>query len=1037
MSNRFTGLAGQSLAAAVAICGCCLTAFADEPVSFQIPAQAAAKGLNLYAEQADLQFMFPYAAVKDVETNEVVGQFDKDVALQTLLADTGLEVVYGENNTATVRPIEAATDMTEGSRDSGNSQPTPVLMAQKQTSAPQEQTMKRSNESSTETQPPLEIEEIIVTGSNIRGVEAVGVDVITLDRNYIEHSGISTTTELIQTLPQNVGIGNEAVEREGIVKNSGVNWGFSSGVSLRGLGTDSTLMLLNGRRSAGGGNSANFVDLNTIPTAAIERIDVLADGASAIYGSDALGGVVNVILRDDYEGAETAIRYAPGTSDIDEIQFNQMFGKNWGNGNVLFSYEYYDRSELKSADRIYARDSDLTPLGGGDTSSNGSNPGNIDRYTGPAGNTSVQLAIPPNQDGTALTPADLLPGVTNLLNIREGSYILPEQTRHSVFVSARQELSEKVEMFGEARYSTREFDRLNRVTQRLTLTIPNTNAFFVDPSPLGDSTSIRMRYSTVDDYGPVRSTGDVDVVGLVLGANVALSESWQLEVFGSIGSEDTNNLATGRVNRALLADALADSDPATAFNPFGDGSFTNPATLAALEGFLKNDVESELTTVDARLDGDLFDMAGGAAKLAVGAQFRDQSLKTTSLEFDTTPVPVANPFGFDVDLERDVTAVFAEIYLPFVTEQNSRPGIKKLGVSIAGRYEDYSDFGDTANPKFGVSWSPTDSLMFRGSAGTSFRAPQLTELDPSNNNIRLINLPDLASPTGRTMTILSLGKSPDLVPQEGTSWTAGFDVTPISLPGFKLGVTYFSTEVDDIIQVPVSSVISVLLDPIGNAPIITFCPETAPGVFGCDVATVTALMNHPQFISTPIPPEQVGAIADARLQNVANAELSGIDLSLTYAFETDAGAFDLSFYGSHVLEFTQQLLNAPSVDNVDRVGRPNSLNLRSSLSWNAGGMNAGVTVRHIGDYTDDLGSVECSLDPCPVDSWTTWDLRLGYDFGEGTSGFLNGIRLSLYVRNVFDEDPPFVYNSFSAVGFDPINADPMGRFVSFQLNKTW
>jgi outer membrane receptor protein involved in Fe transport len=245
-------------------------------------------------------------------------------------------------------------------------------------------------------------------------------------------------------------------------------------------------------------------------------------------------------------------------------------------------------------------------------------------------------------------------------------------------------------------------------------------------------------------------------------------------------------------------------------------------------------------------------------------------------------------------------------------------------------------------------------------------------------------------------------------------------------------LTYFSTEVENVIQVPLSVFSTVLLDPVTNAPIITRCP--------CDIGALTALLNDPQFIDIGIPipsPEQIGAIVDARVQNIAKSDLTGLDLNVAYAFEAAAGAFNLSFYASHLFEFQEQLSNGPLVDNVDTIGNPNSLNLRGSLFWNAGSLTAVFTGKHIGGYTDNLGSAKCNINPCAVGSWTTWDLQLGYQLRDRFSGFLGGIKLSASVQNVFDKNPPFVDASDAGVGFDSINANPMGRFAALQFIKDW
>lgn len=1024
---------GAMLAVGLALSLTTNTAVAEFPaVEFDIPAQPVSSALRAYAQQAKVQLLVLTEGLGEVQANAVTGRLDPQTALEVLLAGTGLQAEYRSDATVTVQRISGLSSESVGVTKNESvshwlaQMPAASSRGDADIGTPRTRQSLMQANSAERRSPSAAIEEIVVTGSNIRGVGAVGADVTTIDREYIEQSGIATTTELIQSVPQNFGLGaNEGVQAVGITPDTtNVNWGFSSSVNLRGLGNSSTLLLLNGRRSAGGGGGANFVDLNTIPIAVIERIEVLPDGASAIYGSDAVGGVVNVILRDDYEGAETTIRYAPGTSDIEEVQFSQVFGKKWDTGNVLFTLEYYDRSELKSEDRDYTRNSDLRPLGGGNHSSDGSNPGNI---ISPV-TFAPAFAIPTGQDGTDLTPADLIdlstnPEAINLQNIREGSYVLPKQERHSAFVSATQEIANGIVLFAEARFSSREFEQFTRAFETNFIFMPNTNPFFVDA--FGDGSPYFVNYNFAEDYGAPRESGEVRAIGGVLGANFLLRGSWDLEVYASYSTEDTFQRVDRLVNTALLATALADPDPTTAINLYGDGPNANPAAIAAIEGFREVNVESELSTVNAVVEGHLFDVPGGAARLAFGGQFRNGALasSTTSFLAEATPSPGFGPFQFDLD--RDISAAFAEIYLPLVSAENARSGIRDLAVSIAGRYEDYSDFGDSFDPKLGLAWSPIESLRIRGTVGTSFRAPLLTELNTANNRILLRDIP---SPTGSAATLIQLGNSPTMKAQEGETWTAGFDFQPGSPSGFNLGLTYFSTEVDNVIQRPTAFVSRILLDPIANAPVITVCP--------CD-AEAAALMSDPTFQDTPIPPDQVQAIVNGHVQNIAKVELSGVDLNIAYPLNTEIGAFKLSLLASHLFEFKEQLVAGPLVDNVDTIAHPNSLKLRSAVSWDVEGMNVLLRANHIGDYTNDLGSLNCTVTPCRVGSWTTWDVQVRYDFSDRVAGFLNGTQLSLSLQNALDEDPPFVEIGSEGVGFDVINANPMGRFLALQLTKSW
>lgn len=977
---------------------------ATNPVEFDIREQTVAAALGELARQARAQLFFITDGFEHIQANAVVGTYPAQSALDLLLAGTGLAASYSPDSGIKVAPVDASL----------RSRPTDAPLADARESA-----AARSTEGDSDAGLTNVPEEIVVTGTQIRGA-AVGANVITLDRDYIELAGLATTQELLGTVPQNVGDGaNEANATVGLDAGS-LNFGFSSSLNLRGLGTGSTLVLINGRRSAAGGGAGGFVDPNSIPVAAIERIEVLPDGASAIYGSDAIGGVVNVILRSDYESSETHLRYSPDFNDIGEVRFGQVFGRSRDDGSVLIVYEYYDRGSLRAEDRVYTRSSDLSPLGGTNRNARASNPGNIVRYTLADGSgQTVLYPIPRGQDGTSLTPADLASGPPNLQNTRAGSTVLPEQTRHSVYGAVSQAAWERVELFAEARYSRREFESFLFANAARPLTVPNTNPFFVDP--FGGSRDLRIDYSFVADYGATRRSGDVDTVSGTLGASFDLSDSWVLEVYGSRSSERTSSYSDRFPNSALLRDALADPDPATAFNPFGDGSHTSAATLAAVEGFRDTEIESQLAVLNVVADGDLFELPGGAAKLAIGGEFRGESLRSEETLLTSTAEPVPNAAA-NFSLDRDVTAAFVEFYLPLVGDRNRLPGVRRLQFSAAARYEEYDDFGGSLDPKFGVSWSPLESLTVRGTAGTSFRAPLLQELHVSEF-VLLMPVQDAGSPTGLTNTLFLLGAHGNLGPQEGTTWTAGIDVEPKPDSGLRAGVTYFQTEVDGVIQFPSADFSSILLNPDQFAPLITRCP--------CDPAVVDALFDDPNFSGTVVPIGDVGAIVDSRLQNIAKAKFSGVDFDLAYRWEAAAGSFDLSLRASHLLGFERQIANGPLVDHVDTITHPGSLNIRGSLSWRSGGIDAAIIGNHVGDYVDNISDPQRH-----VSSWTTWDLRLGYDFGERFSGFLEGVSASLNVRNALDSDPPFVDGS-TGVGFDSINANPIGRLAAFQLSKTW
>ena len=366
-------------------------AWAEEPsYELDIPAQDLNSALKSLAVETDRQVLFSAAVVNGYKSPAVNGEYSTTEAMDILLADSDLTYDVTESN---VLLIKAADSEQRGASDSKNLTPQPVLMAQNQTTASSTQGAQPESTRDPSEEAPLLLEEIIVVGTNIRGAKSVS-PVATYSRGDIDLTGVSTVPQFLQTLPQNFG-GGLSEGTQGVIGDSGTNINTGSGINLRGLGNQSTLVLLNGRRLAPAG-IGEFVDVSMIPLSAIESVEVLTDGASAIYGSDAVGGVVNFKLRTDYDGAETRLRYGSATSgDLDEIQVAQTFGTVWGSGNALLSYEYSDRHELDSEDRSFSKDAD-DPL-----------------------------------------------------------FLLPRQERHSVFAAVRQEVSDNAELFGDAFFSDR------------------------------------------------------------------------------------------------------------------------------------------------------------------------------------------------------------------------------------------------------------------------------------------------------------------------------------------------------------------------------------------------------------------------------------------------------------------------------------------------------------------------------------------------------------------------------------------------------
>jgi hypothetical protein len=289
-------------------------------------------------------------------------------------------------------------------------------------------------------------------------------------------------------------------------------------VNLRGLGADSTLVLVNGRRLAGTGLKGDFADVSALPTAAVERVDVLLDGASALYGSDAVGGVVNIILRRDFEGQETRLRAAAAKGGAEDLIVAHTAGRRWSTGGVVLSLEHGDQNALNAEDRAYTSTGDLRPFGGSDRRGLFALPGNIVGFDPVSGGFVSTFALRPGADGVANTPAEFVAGATNLANVREGVDLQLDQQRTAAYGAIDQRVGDRVKLTADLRLSERRFAFAN-IPPSTILTVSRANPFFVSPT---GAPSHSIAYSFGPELGPSRRTGESRSVGVTAGAEIEL-----------------------------------------------------------------------------------------------------------------------------------------------------------------------------------------------------------------------------------------------------------------------------------------------------------------------------------------------------------------------------------------------------------------------------------------------------------------------------------------------------------------------------------
>jgi iron complex outermembrane receptor protein len=986
------GASSISLLAALLVAPAAIAAPAG--VIFNVPAGPLGPALIEYARQAHRQVFYESALVKGRTTPGLQGRYSEEDALSRLLAGSGIVVDHTGPNVIVLKPPAAPAD--------------PPASAE------------------THAAVSTEVQELIVTGAQIRNVSPIS-PLKTVSRDDMDGAGRASVADVLQTLPQAFsGVATPASQVLGTDRLN-TNDTAATGVNLRGLGATSTLVLVDGHRMAGSGITGDFADVSAIPSSAVDHVEVLLDGASALYGSDAVGGVVNIILRRNFDGAETrALGSLTSGGGAGETQLGQTFGHSWDTGNVTLSFEYDARDALHSDQRPYTANADLRPFGGTNEDLFYAHPGNILVPNPATGAFTPEWAIPAGQNGTGLTPSSFLPGQVNLSNEREGSDVLPQQTRYSGYLSFTQQLSDRVTFDADARFTDRAF-AYNLIQAVDIFPVSKANPFFVSPN---GTSSEDIGYSFADELGGLRVAGSAENWGSTGTLRFDVGRTWELQMSGDYAQELGYRNENHVLNSSFLNEALGNTppDPATGynpavqgyFNPFGGGGANGAAVLDFIDsGFIHTVTNSQVATFDAKLDGTLFTLPGGDWKLAVGGQVRQESFEEINRVEASKDTPTTTLTGPDA---RRVLAAFGELRAPIVGPDNAVPGIERLELSVAGRVESYPTFGTAANPKLGLLWSPVTGVRVRATWGTSFRAPELTELfQPTAIG------PDILQKGATSEIVLLLsGGNRNLKPETATSWTAGIDLAPPQMPGMTLSATWFDIRFTNQIGVPVAQNLNNALNSPAYASFITAVDPTN----AADLANVTALLAASTSPNAKLfPPSAYAFIVNAEDVNTGGLLERGLDLSGGY--DLRLGPEDrlaLSAEGTLLFDYVQQVTpNAVPNSLLNTGGEPVSLKGRVGAAWTHGPVQTTLSVNYVGGYRDIV------LDRS-VASWTTADLQILWR--PTTIRALEKTSLALNILNIADSRPP-IYETPLGTGYDPANANPLGRVVSLQLIKRW
>ena len=859
------------------------------------------------------------------------------------------------------------------------------------------------------------VETVTVTGTQIRGAAPVGSPIIAMDRSQMELTGAITTTDFLRTVPQVFNYGITDTQRTGI--GGAGNISYASAINIRGLSPFATLTLVDGHRTVGSGTLAQAVDPSDVPTVMLQRVDIVADGASATYGSDAIAGVANLILRRNFDGEQVSGHVGFGRG-YNEQQVDVLVGRQWDTGQVTIGLEHSLHNPLRGTSRDFYTAYQV-PMGGNDYRVTNCNPGTI--VTG--GKT---YAIPAG----GVTPATanlLVAGTSNLCDPLKYTDLIPGQSHDGGAATFDQRVTSWLKIFGDAFYTRRNFSRnVSQTAGGLTVTSANPN-FVAPPGTTVKSEVVNYFFGGQGIGNSIETTGYSVNTQFTLGADVNLWGDWLWETTGSTSYNHDESFAPSITGTStMVTTALNGTNPNGALNLFGGANST--ALLQNLASTLTvSSGQTHQSNVISKVDGTLLTLPGGAVRGAFGAAYDHINIINGQIVSLTT----ARTGGFRPHASRDDYALYGELLVPLVGEGNAMPWMQKLDLDVGVRYTDYTVVGATTNEKLGLTWKVNDDVSIHSSYGTSFRAPLLSELVGPTNFVYVQNY---STPTGPQQGLTLAGGNINLKPETAITWSIGGDWTPAAVKGLKLGLNYYHINWKNGISSYLSN-LNLLLNPAKYAALITPCPSTACTNLINKYVLGVGPNPDPRTVRGVLPANPV-AFVDGTQQNLATTLTSGVDLQASYDMPTaNAGDFGFGIVGSYVAEFNQAVTpGAPVGNELNRIGFPLRMRFRAYTTWQMDAWSAAMFINYTTGYQNDTATPVQNVDP-----YTTVDAHLGYDLtGKFGMDFLNQARISVDATNLFDTNPPYV-NTIPTPngggGYDPQAASPLGRLISVSVEK--
>lgn len=909
-------------------------------------------------------------------------------------------------------------------------------------------------------------DDIVVTGTLIRGIAPPGASPISVNSKAIEEIGATNVNQVLATVPQLAGFGQlqqPLANAASVVVNR---------PSLRNLGSNtsggsSTLVLMDGHRLVGVGTASTTPDPDIIPPGVLERLEVVPDGGSAIYGSDAVAGVLNFITIKRFDGVKVDASYG-FADDYYRWDANVTAGKDWGSGSIFASYNYAKTDQLLGIDRDYVReyrdDNGFTTLACGAGNLEDARPSSA---TAPVYVNQGVIGLP---YGTGSTP------VNQGCDASDFATVFPASERHSVFAGLTQQLDDSL-LFEMKAYYTNRQTHIQNGPYRANVVVASSGGAasqfpgsITSPFRAANPFSVYERpYFTWGPNNARRSDISVETWGVTPTFTKDLGGNIRLRALFNYGESTTKFTSTG-INQTALETAIV----AGTINPFNLNDPATPGAAGALAQVTNFGTfgmgRQSLLNVKTTFDGDLFALPGGMVKFAAGFEYAKETFRAQNGDtvpgFEDSGFAASGIIGAQAalqryNLSRNVKSLFGEVVVPLFGADNATGGFQELTLSLAGRYDKYSDFGDTFNPRFGLTWKPVDWLSLRGAWGKSFNAPSLAD-DEAAAPSPLVFLTGSAASAFRPPAALQggnpypnfvsgkniiaiQGNKPGISPQTATTWSLGADIQPPFVEGLRLGINYYNIDFHGLISVAPFDNVSRLYtnypgiitttdgSPEQNAALQAILDQAFRDKTVCRTvtSTITCGPTAPTAATTY-------AFFDGRRQNIGDVKTSGLDFYANYRTDTGFGSVFANFAGTYVLSYKLRGSGQPAYEEQSNTST-SRLRTRLTVGADIGNLTASATWTYrqgydlrapVGYNNPGAGFVQQSN----VGSFNTIDLFFRYDLkGEGLS---KDLAFTLNVNNLLDQDPPVYIGSNQVtgqLGYD--NGATLGRLVQFGVSK--